>query len=209
MRSNSVLVALAVVACIAGAVARIFHGHKPLADIAFVVFAVAAVALIAAVLYRALRSRRTAATLTVAVACALAGTAWATTIPKATWIAKADATCKKIDARVAAIPQPKVNPANPSRGDLPVVGRYLGRLQPLLAREIAAVSALPTPSTDSALAHGFVVSAHSSVTALAESEKAAAHGDLATYKESFLRDNRAGTRASAIAKRLGLHVCGR
>lgn len=209
MRSNSLLAALAVVACVAAAVAQIFHGHKPLADIAFVLFVVAAVAVIAAVLYRAVRSGRTAATLTLAVACVFATTASATTLPKASWIAKADATCTKIDARIAAIPQPKVNPANPRRTDLPIVARYLGRLRPLLAHEIATVSALPAPATDAALAHGFVVSAHQSITALGGSAKAAARGDLAAYKQSFLRDNRAGNRASAYAKRLGLRVCGR
>lgn len=210
MRSNSVLAALAVVACVAAAVAKIFHGHKPLADIAFAVFAVAAVTVIAAVLYRALRSRRTTAKLTLVVACSLAASASATTtLPKASWIAKADATCKRIDARVAAIPQPNVNPASPRQADLPAIARYLSRLHPLLAREIAAVSALPAPSSDATLAHSFVVSAHASVTALGQSAKAAARGDLTAYKQSFLRDNRAGTRASAIAKRLGLNICGR
>lgn len=213
MRSNAILTAAVVTAGGAGALAAIYHGHKPTADIAFVVFVAAAACAIAVAAAKLVRRVRPSVsggclTLTVAAALALSAAAAASTLPRATWIARADAACRATDARVAAIPQPKVNPAQPRRSDLPVIATYLRRLSPLLESEITRVAALPDPATAAPRAHAFVRNAQASVAALRASAAAAARSDLNAYKASFARDNRYGTQASAAAKGLGLQVCG-
>jgi lysylphosphatidylglycerol synthetase-like protein (DUF2156 family) len=213
MRTSIILSTALATAAAAGAAAAVYHGHKPLADIAFVVFvgAVAvAVSVAGAKLVRRVRPGVSASCLMLAVFAVLipAATAAASTLPKGKWVVKADAACRTIDARVAAIPQPKVNPAQPQRSDLPRVAAYLNRLSPLLAAEIARIAALPDPATDAALSHAFIKNARASVAAERASAAAARRSDLSAYKASFARDNHDGTQASTAAKRLGLRVCG-
>lgn len=211
MRSTVILAAAVATAALAGSAAAHFHGQQPLANIAFVtlvVSAAVAIALAGAKLRRRFRSATSATCVALAVALAISASAAAATLPKPTWITRADAACRSIDARVAAIPQPKVNPAQPRRPDLPAIASYLHRLEPLLAAEVRQVAALPHPATDAADAEAFVRNAGRSVAALRASAGAAAGGHLLAYRASFARDNRYGSQASAVAKRLGLRVCG-
>ncbi|HEV2591972.1 MAG TPA: hypothetical protein VGU02_08765 [Gaiellaceae bacterium] len=213
MRTRIILSTALTTAAAAGAGAATYHGHKPLADIAFAVFVVSgavAVSVAGAKLVRRVRPGTSVFCLVLAVFAVLipAATAAASTLPKAKWVAKADAACRTIDARVAAIPQPKINPAQPQRSDLPKVAAYLTRLSPLLATEIARIAALPDPATDAALSHAFIRNARASLAAERASAAAAQRSDLSAYKASFVRDNHYGTQASTTAKRLGLRVCG-
>lgn len=218
MFSNRLLAASAVLAALSGVAAWVFHGHKPFADVAFVALVLFALPFLAGCLVRMLRRRRGAMTATMLL-CAAAAAALvagitpaaarsATVITKAAWITRADAICTAAGKRVGAIPEPKVNPANPSRTDLRTIAGYLARLQPVLAREVRDVGMLPAPAADARLAARFILWARKSVAALRTSANAAAAGNLSAYRASFRRDSVYGTAASAAARRFGLRVCG-
>ncbi len=129
-------------------------------------------------------------------------------LPNRAWIKRADTICARTDEAVRSLRQPQVNPANPPRRDLPAIARYLRRLAPLLAHEVDSIAALPPPAHNAQTARRFIAAASLSVAALRVSAGEAARRDLDRYRRSFLRDNRDGTRASAMAKRFGLTVCG-
>jgi hypothetical protein len=136
-----------------------------------------------------------------AIAAALAGCGSSSPkpLPKAEWIAKADAICTKSQASIRALGSP---------ADLPAIAAYGTKVGDILQQEIAAIRALPPPKSDRQTIDRMLTAAHRGVDVADHLAQLAAGGDAAAVQQYAASSQNATATARQLAQAYGLKVCG-
>ncbi len=118
---------------------------------------------------------------------------------RADWVKQADAACSTANAKIKALPRPQ---------SLPDTATYSASAARLLHAEVAAVIAVPAAPADVAVVRQ-LHAALDQLVATADGLAQVAKGGNAAQIEAYVAGHRnASLAANAIARRLGLRVCG-
>lgn len=116
------------------------------------------------------------------------------------WRGTADAICTDFESRVRALH----SPANPARYE-----QQLAETLPLARRDLDQLGQLRVPDKDAAAVADLTAALEVRLVALDRLAEATGNRDEARARKAMDREEDARVRARAVARRLGLHECGR